>query len=454
MKNGLRVLRGYANSSILAFASQKDSKKYQREENKEHLEAIENFIEKIRPSAKYLPEVTLVARGYENLEKIKLSGKLNDAQQGELDNLEYYKLTVNINQLFRVDGNHRLEALKTGNYYIPYSIIIWEDDKINPDDEAFLFYFLNAKARKLTTEENLKGLVNATTWEDYELIEANKYIPHLKFLKEQFGKNPLLNTIFCNNEPIKLIAELLENIDANIDINEFKQTVICMGQLLIKNLWPSLLQFKFYCQLLFYVAYKTKSLEHAIDTLNNLESWVAKYNFDNTTFDDPILLYNNAVKTNNLNPINIFVAMRYDEININNFTEWIETAIKNIEETKPKYKGRLYLNKIMTHRGYNIDLIDDIMQKIKECSIFIADISPFKNVEGVICDANPNVMYELGIAYKLKKPIVLMREGSIFPSVPSDIQEKYRNLYNKSDSQGTREILQNAISNILEDFYS
>ena len=39
-------------------------------------------------------------------------------------NLEYYKLTVNVNQLFRVDGNHRLEALKTGNYYIPFSIII------------------------------------------------------------------------------------------------------------------------------------------------------------------------------------------------------------------------------------------------------------------------------------------------------------------------------------------
>ena len=454
VKNGLRVLRGYTNSSILAFASQKDSKKYQREENKEHLEAIENFVEKIRSSAKYLPEVTLVARGYENLEKIELSGKLNDTQQGELDNLEYYKLTVNINQLFRIDGNHRLEALKAGNYYIPFSIIIWKEDENNPDDEAFLFYFLNSKARKLTTEENLKGLINATSWKEYELIEANKYLPHLKFLKEQFDHNPLINTIYCNNEPLKLIAELLEKIDANIDIEQFKQIVICMGQLLIKNLWPSLSKFNFYCQLLFYVAYKTASLDQAINTLNHLENWVKKYNFDNTTFENPILLYNNAEKTNNLGPINIFVAMQYDEININNFTEWIQIAIHNIEIDKPQFQNRLNLYNIMRHRGYNIDLMDDIMQKINECSIFIADISSCRTTEGVICDANPNVMYELGIAYKLKKPIILMRENSNIPPAPSDIQEKYRNSYNRNDSQGTREIIQKAINNILEDYYS
>lgn len=63
-------------------------------------------------------------------------------------------------------------------------------------------------------------------------------------------------------------------------------------------------------------------------------------------------------------------------------------------------------------------------------------------------------MYELGIAYKLKKPIILMRENSSIPQVPSDIQEKYRNSYNRNDSQGTREIIQKAINNILEDYYS
>ena len=47
-----------------------------------------------------------------------------------------------------------------------------------------------------------------------------------------------------------------------------------------------------------------------------------------------------------------------------------------------------------------------------------------------------------------------MRENSSIPQVPSDIQEKYRNSYNRNDSQGTREIIQKAINNILEDYYS
>lgn len=93
VKNGIKVLRGFAKSSDLASYSKKDEN-YQRSSNEEHLKSIEHFIENIRPSAKYLPEVTLVARGYENLERIKLSGKLSDTQQGELDNLEYYELTV------------------------------------------------------------------------------------------------------------------------------------------------------------------------------------------------------------------------------------------------------------------------------------------------------------------------------------------------------------------------
>lgn len=457
VENGLRVLRGFTDSSILALASQNDSKKYQREENNEHLNGIQNFIEKIRPSAKYLPEVTLVARGYENLEKIKISGKLTNTQQGELDNLEYYKLTVKENQLFRVDGNHRLEALKTNNYYIPFSIIIWEETEINADDEAFLFYFLNAKARKLTTEENLKGLVNTSSWEDYELIEANKYIPHLKFLKEQFDNNPLLNTIFCNNKPLKLIAELLEKVDAYIDIEEFKQIAICMGQLLIKNLWPSLLKFNFYCQLLFYVAYKTKSLEQAVNALNNLESWVVKYNFDDTTFNDPILLFNNAEKTNHLSPINIFVAMPYyEESIIDDFNDQFKTLKNELEEDFSSLKNRLNFYKIMSHQGETVDLVKQIMDQIKSAHIFIADVSIHSYTKSGIDIknfANPNVMFELGIAQSqpYTRIILLKNTNDEIEDIPSDIRNLYYIKYDDSNRVKMREDISSSIKTILKD---
>lgn len=489
VKNGIKVLRGFAKASDLYNASEPDKKNYQRNEDPKHLQEIKTFLSEINPSGKYLPELTFVARGGYELIRPEWGNSLKTTNLGHFKNLDYYQLNLNGTKLYRIDGNHRLEALnrlsnENKEYYIPFAIILMgkqiifdntdeiessngleysgnygladdaEEKKIT-DMEAFLFYFLNAKAKKLTTEENYKGLIDSE-WKEHEIELANKNIILLKQLKEIL-KLDILHSYFCDNEPLKQITEILDKINENISINDFKESIRRMNNLLAKDRWPTLRDnFNFYCQLVFYIAYKHSNEDNCVIILNNLENWVKKYNFDNTTFENPILLYNNAEKTNNLRPINIFVAMAYDKSHIDNFTEWIETAIKNIEKKNPKYSGRIHLNKIMTHRGYNIDLIDDIMQKIKECSIFIAEISSDqKTYEGKTstCDANPNVMYELGIAYNLKKPIILMREEQEFPSVPSDIQEKFRNSYNRKNSKETREILEKSINAVIEDYY-
>lgn len=488
VKNGIKVLRGFATASDLYNASEPDTKNYQREIDNVHISEIINFISKMNPYGKYLPELTLVARGGYELYRPELINKLEKTQLGEFENLEYYKIKFTGKKLYRIDGNHRLEALNKlseqngTEYYIPFAIILMgnkmeyvnvpenesyefdfegrysyideNDSKKIIDNEAFLFYFLNAKAKKLTTEENYRGLIDSD-WEVHEIEIANKNIILLQQLKERLKLN-IMHPYFCNNEPLKQITEILDKIEKDITIDDFNETIRRMNNILAKDKWSTLREnFKFYCQLIFYIAYKHSNEDDCVVILNNLENWVKKYNFDNTTFENPILLYNNAEKTNNLRPINIFVAMAYDKAHIDNFTEWIETAIDNIEKENPQYSGRINLNKIMTHRGYNIDLIDDIMQKIKECSIFIADISTYSKKDEknkAICDANPNVMYELGIAHNLNKPIILMREETKFPQVPSDIQEKYRNLYNRNNSQEARKILQKAIKAVIEDY--
>lgn len=489
VKNGIKVLRGFAKASDLYNASEPDKKNYQRNEDPQHLKEIKTFLSEINPSGKYLPELTFVARGGYELIRPEWGNSLKTTNLGHFKNLDYYQLNLNGTKLYRIDGNHRLEALKrlsneNKEYYIPFAIILMgkqiifdstdeiessngleysgnygladdtEEKKIT-DMEAFLFYFLNAKAKKLTTEENYKGLIDSE-WKEHEIELANKNIILLQQLKEILNLN-ILHSYFCNNEPLKQITEILDKINENISINDFKEIIRRMNNLLAKDIWPTLRDsFNFYCQLVFYIAYKHSTEDECVVILNNLENWVKKYHFNNTTFENPILLYNNAEKTNNLRPINIFVAMAYDKTHIDNFTEWIGTAIKNIEEKKPKYSGRIHLNKIMTHRGYNIDLIDDIMQKIKECSIFIAEISSDQKTSGgktSTCDANPNVMYELGIAHNLKKPIILMREEQEFPSVPSDIQEKFRNSYDRKNSKETREILEKSINAVIEDYY-
>nr|QGT49758.1 hypothetical protein Melaina855_1450 [uncultured Candidatus Melainabacteria bacterium] len=483
VENGIYVLRGFAKASMLAAASTPEYQ-YQREINDPHQESLENYIKNMKASAKYLPEVTLVCRRQLPISYKAPPSSLTNTQKGEILNHEYYSVDVKEQELYRIDGNHRIEAAsniyqqslvaheqnpqeRIIDLYLPFAIILWTETQeedgeliqnaINIDDEAFLFFVLNSKAKKLQIEDNYKGLVKSSTLKAHELDIADKKIKLLKEFNKTIENNNLVNKAFQKSRPLKQIAEILSKIENEISIEQFKSIIYRMHKLIDKNNWLYLKNnFKFYYQLIFYIAYMHSEEEECIAVLNNIENWSKKYCFDNTTFEDPILLYNNADKTNNLMPLNIFVAMAFDKDHINNFTEWIETAIKNIEEEKPKYKGRLHLNTIMTHRGYNIDLIDDIMQKIKECSIFIAEISTFSKKEGTneaICDANPNVMYELGIAHNLNKPIILMREEAKFPNVPSDIQEKYRNSYNRNKSQETREILQKAIKAVIEDYY-
>lgn len=455
VENGIKVLRGFANSAILAFASRKDEN-YQREENPKHLNAIEKFVKNMRTSAKYLPEVTLIARGYEKLEKINLSGTLSEKQRGEIENLEYYKLTVSESNLYRIDGNHRLEALKRDNYYIPFSIIIWEDIDINPDDEAFLFYFLNNKAKKLTTEENLKGLVNATTWKSHELLEANKHLPHLQYLEEQIQTSKFLSSYFCNNEPIKNIAEILERIEDNIEFNQFQEILSLTNELLIHDKWSELKQFDFYCQLVFYIAYKTPYKKACLSVLDNINNWVKKYKFDNTTFDNPIMLYKSAEKTNNTRPIKVFIAMPYygDEI-IEDVNDQLKKLSEELIKAYPLLENRFEIYEVMKHRGYEIDIQNQIMEQIKSASIFIADISEHickKGTKTVDCHANPNVMYELGIAKgQPYTEIILLKNKNDKIEAPSDIITKYHNKFELDKKVSMRKKLFEAIESILKD---
>ncbi len=46
-----------------------------------------------------------------------------------------------------------------------------------------------------------------------------------------------------------------------------------------------------------------------------------------------------------------------------------------------------------------------------------------------------------------------MREDNKFSKVPSDIQEKYRNTYKRSNTKKTQQTIQKAIECVLEDFF-
>lgn len=431
VKDGIRILRGFAKSSVLAEYSKPDNN-YQRNKNNKHLTSLKSFMQDIKTSAKYLPEVTLVARGYQKLEPIKLSGKLSDTQQGELENLEYWKLTVNKEQLFRIDGNHRLEATKDKDYNIPFSIIIWENNPNSADDEAFLFYFLNSKAKKLETEENLKGLVDAETWNDKELEKANILLPYIRHFKHHFEDHKLFNKTYYkdknNNENAKTqILNVLEviqketnDLDLPFDIEAFEEYIKNTQDILSQKERFKYLrkQFRNFPQFVFYTLYKKNGdVEEALRFINATNKWAEFYKHDSNSFIYPNKMFHNAEKQLG-KKINIFVAMPYyDEETVEQFNNTFNSMIEEIKKEEEWLAEKVNLYAIMKYKAESTDILANMDKQIGECDIFIADISNHgKN------KVNPNVMFELGRVYDKKKFILIRNKKNKISNSAFDIQ--------------------------------
>lgn len=431
VENGITVLRGFAKSSDIAAYSQADNN-YQRDKNFKHLNALIEFMEKMKSSAKYLPEVTLVARGYESLMPVPISGNLTDTQKGEIENLNYYRISVKKDQLYRIDGNHRIEATKDANYYIPFSIIVWDEASVNEDDEAFLFYFLNSKAKKLTSEENLKGLVNAQNWTDFELETANVLLPYIKYLKENFEEHTLFNKTYYKNRQgtenvktqiLNVLELILKESDGNqlpFDKKTFGDYINKSQEILSQRDRFKYLREHFRCfpQFVFYTLYKKNGdTEDSIRFICEVNKWAQYYKHDSNSFMCPSKMFHNASKQLD-RKINIFVAMPYyDPTTVEQFNKTLTSLIEEIKQENEELKDKLNLYSIMKYKAGSTDILASMDKQITECDIFIADISNHgKN------KVNPNVMFELGRVYDRKKFLLIRNKDNKVTNSAFDIQ--------------------------------
>ena len=464
VQNGIMVLRGFAKSSYIAACSQADDN-YQRDKNLKHVNALTEFMKKMKSSAKYLPEVTLVARGYNSLLPIHISGNLTETQRGEIENLDYYRLSVNKDQLYRIDGNHRLEAIKDDNYYIPFSIIIWGDTDINPDDEAFLFYFLNSKSKKLTSEENLKGLVNAKNWTDHELETANVILPYIKYFKENFEGHTLFNKEYYKNSQgnenaktqiLNVLELILKESDKDclpFDKKTFGDYINKSQEILSQRDRFKYLRENFRCfpQFVFYTLYQHKGdTETSIRFINEVNKWAEYYKHDSNSFIQPNKMFHNASKQLD-RKINIFVAMPYyDKTTVEQFNKTLESLIEEMKQEEELLKDKLNLYPIMTYKAESTDILTNMDKQIGECDIFIADISNHgKN------KVNPNVMFELGRVYNKKKFLLIRNKDNKVSNSAFDIQHidyipiDYGMGFDTSMKENLRPRIMNIIKNII-----
>lgn len=458
VKNGIYVLRGFAKASTIARASIPEYQ-YQRKINDPHQESLERYIKNMKTSAKYLPEVTLVCRRQLPIIQKTLPNSLTDTQKGEILNQEYYSVKVKEHELYRIDGNHRIEAAlniyqqslathelnpqeKIIDLYLPFAIILWTETQeedgeliqnvINLDDEAFLFYFLNSKSKKLTTEENLKGLVNAQTWTDYELKNANVLLPYIKDFKENFEEHKLFQKEYYKDregrENTKIqIMKILEIIldeertnELSFDLDIFGDYISKTQEILSQRDRFKYLREHFRCfpQFVFYTLYKySGNTESSIEFINEVNKWAEYYKHDSNSFTLPNKMYYNAQKQLD-KKINIFVAMPYyDKATVEQFNKTMQGIVDELKEENINLKDKLNLYPIMTYKAESTDILANMDKQIGECDILIADISNHGDNK-----VNPNVMFELGRVYNQKKFILIRNKDNDINNSAFDIK--------------------------------
>lgn len=439
VKDGIPTLRGFARICDLAAASKAQYIAYQRDIQPDHVLDIGKFLDNCKTEAKFLPEVVLSVCIPKNVVLTRLNHKsfssISRIAQGVIENLDYYTLEVDGVALSRVDGNHRLEAGKEKQFYVPFAIVLWNIDEgnsenlINPEllstsieSEAFLFYILNNKAKRLEAEENFKGLVKSENWTSDELSLINKTLPILQhYFKKYYGSSLVENEFI--ESPLFQISEILTDIDdPDLDPDAFdillKDAIKLLYQDDLFRYIKSEFQSVFF-QLVFYARYKNENYDSTRKTLVLINNWLERYKYTCATFIKASNIYDIAYRYISASPKYIFMAMEYksDEV-VKDYNDCLYRAVHTINNMGSNTEIEAY--PIMMGKGKSINITADIYKKIEDCAIFIADTT----------EANPNVMYELGIAHDKNKPIIMLREKSKRIKVPSDIISEYYYVFN------------------------
>jgi hypothetical protein len=134
--------------------------------------------------------------------------------------------------------------------------------------------------------------------------------------------------------------------------------------------------------------------------------------------------------------LSIFMAMPYyshDEVDHTNIS--LSSAVASIKANNPHIN--LACHPVMRTHSLTHDIISDIFNKIKTCSIFIADIT----------DNNANVLYEYGFAKGQNRDCIVMREKDAVEAVKSDFANDLRFEYGNYDMETN---LKSQIEHVLE----
>ncbi|WP_347068752.1 hypothetical protein [Flavobacterium sp. WV_118_3] len=364
----------------------------------------------------------------------------------------------------RIDGNHRLKAAeestaeKVDRMVAPFCIILgqefYENGAIvtNTETENFdkaikvFFHNINTKTIPLTSEENLKVIIDdKLTFPDTELQEllgdyalltrtlidkvSPEYfegIQHIISGKYRTYYNSIFWILLERGEDKDTLVEKVFNSLKAIDLLYSENDSLKANS-----------SFGLLTAFLYYHVQGNKA------KFDFFKDWILNNHiFEIQEVKDASLV--NIFDKISARSISVFVAMPYydgsTEI-MKTYNDAYNRVISKITANFPHIS--ISLLPIMTHRGETRDIINNMINEIQSCSVFIADIT----------GGNPNVGYELGIARALKKPTIIVRQLGDTVKVPFDYEHDVRNPYNEKAISTLEDEVYNNLIGILSSNY-
>lgn len=451
---GFTCIRGFAKLSDLAKIS-KSNVQYQRDLAPKHKKDLEEYFD-ARQNV-FFPEIILsytIDRSQDNIhmsgtaEILEIGDKKNKLLKFQQYNKNYAStkdsrhseqiriVTLDVEDskcigLFnRIDGNHRLSAAESVaakrenahkvDIQAPFCLILLNDNDTDAKQQSVIFHNINSKGLALTSEENLKSILDDDKFSEAELTQnfGWTYLKAKKLLSE-IDKDYLsaLNHVFGSRLRTVLLQGL-EFLAAQKQATETTSIKTFKTRLLIVNeIFKHEVRLQA-CQeiglLVAFLYYAAKSSSDDLVLITAFKNWVLKNHIDEIKNIDAASIVD-VFDRIHASQVMIFMAMPYyKDHDVDNYNTALSNAVASIKNLNSHLN--LVNHPIMRTQSPTHDLIADILNKIQNCNIFIADIT----------ENNPNVLYEYGYARGQNKSCILLRKKSAKKPVKSDYDHDLR----------------------------
>lgn len=472
---GFVTIRGYADFVDLQSISKAEN--LQRDLIPEHQAEITKYLHEREDI--FFPEVVLsYTLQYDFNASDARSGvdPLNDLRErkgfeSNVDNIKFkshrtgeHIVSINLgdswakeNKPFsRLDGNHRLSAdigddsFKSGKkqYPAPFCLVLFDSSTMPEKSKLTIFNNINSKAKPLTSEEVLKSILGDNSpFSEAEIItrfdEAHRNVYLLsKQIPDKYINRLYPNLIAAFTNKKGTIAKFTTLIDVvnflqHNNISEEKHTV----DQILKALESVNQEFGNYKTIknannsAFLLAALHIHLSN--HNLTQFLHWLSRNHLGElpeVTAQSVLTIYTKIYETG----YNIFVAMPYFSTGeIRSFNDTYRSVVDRLNKENADLNLRIF--PIMIHEGGTKDIVVDMLQKIEQSQIFIADITK----------ANSNVAYELGYARSLKIPTIIVRQENDDTKIPFDYEHDVRNPYKPNEYSDFKDTLYHQIKATL-----